>query len=276
MVKLLGVVSALSFLTSNIIRIVHLYNFHNSPGGPGRTHNLDSVTLESAWDFRRRESPLYQSGNAINALAWFCFAIPVLQMAWGLSRGGVRKTGIHTAIAIFVLGGCATEFVARLMLVGMTSTSLWVSSEFNLDNWLPSSYAVNDDGIGWKVLEITHMILRGLIVWVDAFEWICLFFICMLTYFSIGTQMEDKRVLSMHFARLGLAIGFFAFVDFSADILRFMDFRSFMPVAIVIGIFNSIFLLPVWVVYLAFHVDKLVPEYSPAQDSFFGSATTNI
>lgn len=120
------------------------------------------------------------------------------------------------------------------------------------------------------------LITSSLIAWVDAFEWICLFFVCMLSYYSVGTQSDDKRTLSMHWARLGLLVGFLAFVDFAADVLRVLDRHTFHKFALVIGIANTILLLPIWITYLSFNVHRVIPTYNPANDSFDAAITTTI
>lgn len=103
-------------------------------------------------------------------------------------------------------------------------------------------------------------------LWVDAFEWICLFGILVLLYFSIGTQLPEQRVLPLWWARLGLFIAFMAFVDFAADLLRLEEFRTFAEFAIAIAIINTCILLPIWLLCLSCYLDKTMPTFNEEAD----------
>jgi len=107
----------------------------------------------------------------------------------------------------------------------------------------------------------------GLLNWVDAFEWICLFTILILLYFSIGTQMPEQRAMSMGWARLGLMVAFLSFVDFSADLLRLEDWKTFAQFAIFISIVNTCILLPMWLLWLSCTIRNVLPNYDEIEEN---------
>ena len=105
-----------------------------------------------------------------------------------------------------------------------------------------------------------------MILWIDAFEWISLFCILILLYYSVGTQAKENRTLSIWWARLGLLIAFLTFIDFAADVLRLEDWRVFAQVAVATAVINTILLLPIWLTILAFQLEKALPKYSERDD----------
>jgi formate hydrogenlyase subunit 4 len=108
--------------------------------------------------------------------------------------------------------------------------------------------------------------LTGLVLWIDAFEWIALFCILILIYFSVGTQPKEKRKLSIWWARMGLFIAFLTFIDFSADVLRLEDWQTFTEIAIVVAVVNTLMLLPSWLIILSCTLHKVMPDYSEQND----------
>lgn len=99
-------------------------------------------------------------------------------------------------------------------------------------------------------------------MWIDAFEWIALFCILILLYFSVGTQAKENRTLSMWWARLGLFIAFLTFIDFSADVLRLEEWQFFAEIAIAVSVINSLILLPLWLLILSCQLQNALPTYT--------------
>jgi len=262
--------SAFCFIVSNALgiaviveRAVRRQDGNRSGSGSGNSNyfyskmtSLDSDFIERQWMHRRDIAPLDQTSHIFNAFAWLFFLTPILQLAWALSRGGKRKIGIHTAIAGFALIGCTTEILSRLLLFGGWGSASWIADSFVLTGW-SSSGGDNDDTIGWKTLEIIYTIMNGMLLWVDAFEWICLFVIMILIYFSIGTQHNCG--LSLGFGRLGLSIAFFCVLDFASDLFKFEDWRTFQRLTIGSTILNTCILLPLWLLWLSCTIQNVMP-----------------
>jgi len=251
MVKCACLLSAFCFIISNSLSIaVIVRNLTRDSFSKSSWRALNPEYLVQEWDYRRSTGPLLQTCSIFNAFGWLFFTFPIFELTWVLSHGGKRKAGLHAAIAAFTITGCFSEVMSRLILLGAWGSAHWISTKFNLNYWLPDG---SEDQIGWKSLEATWIIAESLVTWIDAFEWICLFFVLVLLYFSIGTLSKEKRVLPLWWARLGLLIALFAFIDFSADLVNLEDFDTFARISILCTILNTLILLPCWLIFLSCH-----------------------
>jgi len=257
--------SAFCFVIANSLGIAVIVQDALSPSyNEQDLHSLNVDYIIDRWEHRRYIAPLQQTSHVFNLMGWLFMVIPILQLTWALSYNGKRKIGTHTAIATLAIAGCMTEVLARLLSFGLWGAARWLSEGFQLSSWKTSGQY---DGFGWKSLEINYFIMDGLLDWVDAFEWICLFGILILLYYSIGTQPKEQRILSMWWVGLGLIIAFFSFVDFSADLLRLEEWRSFAQIAIFVAILNTCFFLPVWLLWLACTMRHVMPNSSEIEYS---------
>lgn len=70
---------------------------------------------------------------------------------------------------------------------------LWLPLHFrgwpHLDNWM----AENGDQIGWRVLKVTYMLMRGMVLRVNIMKWIFLYRIVALTFVYFFTQTSTKH-----------------------------------------------------------------------------------
>eukprot|EP00543_Licmophora_paradoxa_P001207 CAMPEP_0202449714 /NCGR_PEP_ID=MMETSP1360-20130828/8431_1 /ASSEMBLY_ACC=CAM_ASM_000848 /TAXON_ID=515479 /ORGANISM="Licmophora paradoxa, Strain CCMP2313" /LENGTH=316 /DNA_ID=CAMNT_0049067741 /DNA_START=38 /DNA_END=988 /DNA_ORIENTATION=- len=278
MVDCICLMSALCFLLSNILGVVVVAKELRRPFFDfDLLKDLEPTYLIKEWAHRSSNRPLVQAASVFNAFAWFFFVIPITQLAWALSRGGKRRVGLHTAIAGFALGGALAEFMSRLLVFGSGTASEYIHRQFDLANWIPSSIATSGepDLIGWRALELVVILTDGLTLWIDAFEWIALFFVMILLYFSVGTQTDEQRGLDMWWARLGLFIGFMTFVDFAIEILRLEDWRTFSQIALAVSFINTVLLLPMWLIWLGFSIQNTLPDYSENIDEWVPLTTMN-
>lgn len=83
------------------------------------------------------------------------------------------------------------ELLAHLLTVGMTNASQWLARDFNLNDWDDS---MADDGTGWRVLEMIHIVTMGMVLWVDAFEAMALFGIVVVMFYSVTTEQTFSNV----------------------------------------------------------------------------------
>jgi hypothetical protein len=185
--------TALLFFLSNGLNILlrsKQFNGDKDNGGQytyAQFLELDSEYLAQKWQDRYDMRGLMTCANLFNAMAWFLLCIPILQVAWILSRAGKRRLGLHVSIALLTLCGSLTELVSRLMTIGMYNIGLYLARDFNLNNWVGENA---NDGIGWKTLEVTTMLSSGMLLWIDAFEWLVLFAALVSTcnfFFSVGS-----------------------------------------------------------------------------------------
>ena len=75
------------------------------------------------------------------------------------------------------------------MIVGMTNASQWLARDFNLDYWSADG---SEDGTGWRVLEMIHVVTRGMLLWIDAFEALALFGIVVVIFYSVASEPKFK------------------------------------------------------------------------------------
>jgi hypothetical protein len=125
-----------------------------------------------------------------------------------------------------------------------------VSTDFNLHNWISSN---SGDDIGWRALEVTHIVTFGLVGFVDAFEWITLATILFLVHISVRRWRNtvDGTTFGAAWNALGLFIALFCILDFIAEILRLDGFRQFGKIAFYYSAFNRLILIPLWLIVLA-------------------------
>jgi len=206
--------------------------------------NLDEDYIKEEWNFRNDGKILESVTGLLGAFTWFILCIPIVEASWFMSNGGKNRTGPHTFLMVFAIGSSFTELIARLMMVGCANAAEWIAKSFALDSW---------NG-GWKTLEITYIILRGAIIWIDAFESFALFVILILLFLTVWaehTEGKGAHSFGKKWAGLGLVISFFCLFEFVADIMRFMNWHWYMRVSIVISIFNSVIALPIWLLILS-------------------------
>jgi hypothetical protein len=149
---------ALLFCGSNLARVIERTRMWKS----GAFHyddykELDPTYMEELWQERDKDNWLHMAIGFLYAVAWLMLCVPVMQFAWIQSQHGKRQLGLHSLLVALALGGSLSEMIARLMLVGLNSTAKWIASSFNLDSWTSEG----DDKIGWRVLEMVHLMTSG-------------------------------------------------------------------------------------------------------------------
>jgi hypothetical protein len=160
MIDVVCILSALCFMTSNILGIVVRVKQGRRTDSfdYAAWKELDPDFLMEEWDHRKNQNGMILAAGVLNAFAWLFFTIPVLQIAWLLSRGGKRQVGVHAAMACLVLAGSYTELITRLLLIGSYNASEWLAYAFNMDNWLGGD---ENDFLGWRALEVAFLITNG-------------------------------------------------------------------------------------------------------------------
>jgi len=243
----------LCFLLSSILQIVTVVEeaaiakkaFNNSQ----KWHSLNPEYLQDLWE-ERRDARIFQSPLAIiNALAWFSLVLPVCQTAYLLSAGGKRMLGLHVSIAALVLAGSMAELLTHLMTIGFNSSIRWVVSRFNLTDWGVSQSG--NDGVGWRVIEILQIVGKGMILWVDAFEWMALALITFFIALSIKSNVKANPTFTPLFSRLSVGLAIFSFLSFSTTVFKLSDVFIWFPLSISLTAVTMLILLPIWLFLLS-------------------------
>lgn len=204
---------------------------------------------------------------------WIIFCLPIIEMAWILSRNGTRALGWNVGIALFVLGGSWTKWFSSIFWNGMYISFIQLATVFNLDDWLRSDllakYNIDgEDGIGWRALEVNYIVGRGLVWIVNAVEWICLSAIFTFTFVSVVQwRKEDDTTFGARWNALGLFIGLLAVVEFASEIVGFEGYRIAWIFVILYAALNRLILIPVWIIILGFQLPNATAKHFDSFDA---------
>jgi hypothetical protein len=269
MVEWTCVFAALCLMTANIIKIIFYVTVHTENHGKFNWESytqLDPVFLEQNWASRIERNKLYMASGVMNSIGWLVFAYPVIQMAWILSKGGSRAISLNVVIVVLVLAGSLTELISNFIWLGMNFMSRYVVHLYEISEdkgyWLDRPDVTDGDGIGWRVLEVNHIMARGFVTFTDSFEWISLAGIFICTFASVrGWLKEDQDSFGSRWNTLGLFIGFVCILEFVAELLRFEEgMRSsskiFAIVSIIYAILNRLVFIPAWIITLGFMLPR--------------------
>eukprot|EP00934_Nitzschia_sp_Nitz4_P007965 Nitzschia sp. Nitz4//scaffold45_size130396//101118//101936//NITZ4_003466-RA/size130396-processed-gene-0.199-mRNA-1//1//CDS//3329552449//7955//frame0 len=247
--NLSAVLSAFLFFISNLLIIIFKSIDKRRDFDRDLYTGLDPDYIQEQWDFRMDHRAKWFTASILNTCAWFFFCFPMVQFSFVMSRRGSTSLGLHVAIAILTVFGSFTECMSRLLYMGAEMSTKMMVQEFNLDNWISDN---SDDKIGWRCLEVSHTIARGLILLVDSFEWIAIFVIMVLVHVSVRRwrMLEDHETFGAGWNGLGLFIGFLALLDFLAEVAQLDGFKVFHMIAFWYASLNRLVLLPLWLLML--------------------------
>lgn len=251
--------AAMCFVAGNSISVAYLMKERNKEHFDyERFTLLDPKYIQEDWAFRRENHPLEVAGGFINAFSWLFLTIPMIQATVILSYGGTRQLSNHVFIGVLIVAGCAMEFLARFMHLGVSQWGNWLSTEYNLQNW---ASATSSDNIGWRTLEVSHLVNFGTVIWIDSFEFLCLGLALVLFFASINSLPADGPAISRPLGGVGLFIGLFSLVDFGAGVLRLYDWGTFRILAVLISIINRLVLLPIFLLVLGCQLPKAMQRH---------------
>ena len=95
--------------------------------------------------------------------------------------------------------------------------------------------------------------VSGLILWIDAVEYLFLSGIFILLALSIRT---DNQLFTMKWAKFGIVLAVLGIIDFAVSILRFDNWGVFSTIGVLINILNQLILFPVWLIWLGRQLPK--------------------
>jgi len=220
----------------------------------------DNIELEWVRQINLRGLDL--SAEFLKGAFWIVFTIPIIEMAWILSKNGTRSLGCNFGIMIFAVAGSWSKWFSSIFWNGMYISLIQLARNFNLYNWLDSAQASNynidgEDGIGWRVLEVNNIVARGMVWIVDAVEWICLAVIFTLTFFSVVEwRKEDQSTFGTKWNALGLFLGFLAAIEFA---LMLVGVEGSGIAWLFFSLYSALcrlILIPLWIIILGFQLPK--------------------
>ena len=219
---------------------------------------LDPDYIQKDWAFRREKQAMEMAAGFINAFSWLLLAIPIVQTTVILSRGGTRKLAAHIAIGVLIVAGCSMEFLARFMHLGQSNWGVWLSTEYNLENWVTPT---SGDNIGWRTLEVAHLVNFGTVIWIDSFEYLCLGFALILLYASVNSLPPGGPQITRALAGFGLFIGLFSLAEFIAGVLRLEDWSTFRVLTMLISVINQLILIPIFLLVLGCQLPRAMAQH---------------
>lgn len=249
------------FGLANIFNAMELVRENNRKGMDiDKWHSLDPEHIEKRWATRISHRDIRSASGFFNALAWFSLIIPVMQIALVLSKGGRRKIGVHVWMVALVFGGSLTELLCRLMTIGMDNTTDWIASDFNLQDW---GVSTGNDGVGWRVAEVLHLLCQGIMLWVEAFEWLALGGIMLLIFYSVST--ETVYSFPPRWGSLSFLIAILSFFTFAANVFRLEQHKIYAPVSIALTVVNAFILFPIWFISLSSSLPEALADVAAAK-----------
>jgi len=261
----LCLLAAALFWACNAIQITQIAQQASSWGSSDKSKYFQLLPdyIEYEWFQKIDARKLEFASGFLKGLFWIAFCIPVVEMAWVLSRNGTRSMSCNIGIMIFVLAGSWSKWFSSIFWNGIYISFIQLAKNFNLDNWLPSIQAAlqyqldGDDGIGWRVLEVNFIVTRGLVLIVNGTEWICLAVVFTLTFFSVMEwRKEDESSFGGRWNALGLFIGLLAAIQFVLEIAGVEWSKVAWIFFIMYSSLNRLILIPLWIIILGFQLPR--------------------
>lgn len=153
---------------------------------------------------------------------------------------------LHTFIAVVALAGAIVELCAQLMSLGCFNAAAWMTKNFVLTNWASSS-----DAVGWQALEVSYRLTSGMIIWIDATEYLAMGMMFLGIFFSARGMGSKPQGLGMLVGGFAFFIGSMCIADFVANIVRFRFWDTATLVGRIIAVMNRLVLIPLWFLILS-------------------------
>ena len=160
------VIALFLVLTSEFLGFFRYRSLFSRDADRQKWHQLDPDYLETQFGTSAGSSGVSNAASIFKALSLFALLLPIVQVAWILSNGGRRHLTSFTAICLLGVSGGICELIANLMTVGLRTVERWIYKSFNLHSWVNEN-----DGSGYRVLELIHLMTNGkcVIKWLQIF-----------------------------------------------------------------------------------------------------------
>mmetsp|Transcript_34274 Transcript_34274/g.34830 ORF Transcript_34274/g.34830 Transcript_34274/m.34830 type:complete len:343 (-) Transcript_34274:440-1468(-) len=225
-------------------------------------HALIPDYIMADWFVKNETKSLELASGFLKGLFWIFFCVPIIELAWTLSKGGTRAVVWNLGIILFVLGGSYTKWFSTIFWNGMYISFHQTAQYFNLEDWrecispeLSQSLFDGEDQIGWRVLEVNYIVARGLVWIVNSVEWVCLAAIFSFTFVSVFQwRQEDQSSFGAKWNSLGLFIGLLALVEFASEMVGFQGYKIAWIFVVLYAALNRLILIPLWIIILGFQL----------------------
>jgi len=260
----LSLLAAALFWACNAIQITQIAQTSSELKSFDKSNYLQLIPESIAFEWVRKIDTrgLEYAAGFLKGAFWVVFSLPVVELAWVLSRKGTRSMGCNMGIMIFALAGSWSKWFTSIFWNGMYISFIQLAKNFNLEDWLNSRAAAQfgldgEDGVGWRVLEVNYIVTRGLVVVVNAVEWVCLAIIFTLTFLSVKEwRKEDRSSFGGKWNSLGLFIGILAVIEFALEIVGVEGVGLAWVFYILYSALNRLILIPLWIIILGFQLPR--------------------
>jgi len=256
--------AAVLFWACNAIQITQIAQQASKWGATDRSSymNLDRDIIEYEWFKRIDMRGLEYTSGFLKGAFWITFSLPIVEMAWVLSRRGTHSLGCNFGIMLFVLAGSWSKWFTSILWNGIYISFIQLANNFNLSTWLNADqigdYQLDgEDGIGYRALEVNYLVTRGLVLIVNAVEWICLAVIFTLSFLSVmDWRKKDLNTFGGKWNALGLFIGILAAIEFVLEVVGVEGIQFAWVFFILYSALNRLILIPLWIIILGFQLPK--------------------
>lgn len=216
--------------------------------------DLDPTYLDAEWAFRIKQRALFLSAGFVTSIGWLFFAYAIVQLSWILSWQGTKSITLSITSMVLAGAGAMTQWLAFLFFFGATAAEEILFKKFNLQDWVRDDIDVQDaDGMGLRVLEISHVTYSGFFSYVSNIGWAFLTVILLCIFFGVKEwRKDDVTAIGARWNALTLFIGLLCGLDF---IVGAVLYEKVEYAKIIYGLYTLIlrvFLLPAWVLSLGF------------------------
>lgn len=242
-------VSAITFFVANLVNMLVYVAKHQlllDHWNRSLARSMDGKYLWQFWYHRDTLSGWEVFASFLLVGSWVLLTIPIVQVAYAASKAGKRMLWLHVSMACLAITGCTTEFIARLLNIGIWLASRWIAGTFELKEWMN---AEEQDYTGFKVLEIVYQVAEGATTWIDMFDYFALFGIFFLNFWSFYSAKAEQRNPIVYGISLTLAV--FCFCDGFFLVLRFVNWKLFTFISNAFAVVNRLVLIPTWLLIMA-------------------------
>lgn len=217
----------------------------------GEYVQLDHNALLEEWEFRFRWGNTQLWYGILQAAAWLVFTVPLLKFLFLQSRSGQRQIGLHYMIFVLAMAGSIVEFMSSLLWIGTRGAMSWILRDFELSRWVQD--ATQDDGLGYKVVELIYTSTAGLLLWIDLIEAVILATIFLLVFFSV--HFNPDTGFSQHWSKASIVLAFLLVLDFATSVASF-QYWTWQFLSLLVTILNRIVFVPLWLVWMGNQLPK--------------------
>jgi len=236
---------------------------------------FNDAGIRETWNLRNNANGIIISGHFFAVLGWFFCIPPISALAAIFDQSGSTVSPGSTIVFAWVFAAALTlvEFVSE---IGTSQTTEWITSSWGVLVSPPDNALANPARRGTisaaQSLEMAYLIVQSRSLWLfamdDIFIAVALGCAAKLTHAS----KEAPRELGL----LAGAIVFFSVLDFIFEVTRFVNWRGSSNMVILTTLFIDLFLLPAWLIRLAFWLrnDDVAGVMNEAMDHAKSAAAT--